>query len=131
MCVTLASQECLNKVLLFNNLDRGSQRKVVREMYERPIAAGEILIQEGDTGAHAETRHAEVCCAAPCMHSASLASRGTFGMLCNPTTVVVPCCSEGCITPARREDACSSWLLLGTTTAHVPLQAWAPASCTW
>lgn len=48
----VASQECLNKVLLFNNLDRGSQRKVVREMYERPIAAGEILIQEGDTGAH-------------------------------------------------------------------------------
>ncbi|KAL4446356.1 hypothetical protein ABPG77_003163 [Micractinium sp. CCAP 211/92] len=43
-------EECLNKVLLFNNLDRGSQRKVVREMYERPIAAGEILIQEGDTG---------------------------------------------------------------------------------
>lgn len=45
------SQDSLNKVLLFNNLDKGSQRKVVREMYERPIAAGEILIQEGDTGA--------------------------------------------------------------------------------
>ena len=44
-------QESLTKLLLFNNLDRGAQRKVVREMYERPIAAGEILIQEGDTGA--------------------------------------------------------------------------------
>jgi CRP-like cAMP-binding protein len=37
-------------VLLFGNLDSGARRKVVREMYERPIAAGEILIQEGDTG---------------------------------------------------------------------------------
>ncbi|PSC70618.1 cyclic nucleotide dependent kinase [Micractinium conductrix] len=43
-------EESLTKLLLFNNLDRGAQRKVVREMYERPIAAGEILIQEGDTG---------------------------------------------------------------------------------
>lgn len=43
-------EESLTKVLLFNNLDRGAQRRVVREMYERPIAAGEILIQEGDTG---------------------------------------------------------------------------------
>ena len=43
-------QESLTKVLLFNNLDPGAQRRVVREMYERPIAAGEILIQEGDTG---------------------------------------------------------------------------------
>lgn len=52
-------QECLTKVLLFDNLDRGARRKVVREMYERPIAAGEILIQEGDTGEprvnHAQT----------------------------------------------------------------------------
>lgn len=46
-----APQESLTKLLLFNNLDSGAQRKVVREMYERPIAAGEILIQEGDTGA--------------------------------------------------------------------------------
>lgn len=38
-------------MLLFNNLDKAAQRKVAREMYERPIAAGEILIQEGDTGA--------------------------------------------------------------------------------
>lgn len=43
-------EESLTKVLLFNNLDKGAQRKVAREMYERPIAAGEILIQEGDTG---------------------------------------------------------------------------------
>jgi hypothetical protein len=43
-------QESLTKVLLFNNLDPGAQRRVVREMYERPIGAGEILIQEGDTG---------------------------------------------------------------------------------
>lgn len=47
----LRLQESLTKVLLFNNLDKGAQRKVAREMYERPIAAGEILIQEGDTGA--------------------------------------------------------------------------------
>ncbi len=54
-------------MLLFNNLDRAAQRKVAREMYERPIAAGEILIQEGDTGAGAvwvlpECCHYCCCC---------------------------------------------------------------------
>jgi len=45
-----ASQENLNKVLVFNKLDRHLQRKVVSEMYERAVTAGEILIKEGDTG---------------------------------------------------------------------------------
>lgn len=54
-------QESLTKLLLFNNLDRGAQRKVVREMYERPIAAGEILIQEGDTGAAAGGARQAAC----------------------------------------------------------------------
>ena len=49
----MAVQDCLSKMLLFNHLDTASQRKVVQEMYERSIPAGEILIQEGDTGAAA------------------------------------------------------------------------------
>lgn len=43
-------QECLTKVLLFETMERGAQRRIVREMYERRVPAGEILIQEGDTG---------------------------------------------------------------------------------
>lgn len=43
-------QENLNKVLVFNKLDPALQRKVVSEMYERSVSAGEILIKEGDSG---------------------------------------------------------------------------------
>eukprot|EP00879_Flechtneria_rotunda_P017343 GHRR01018167.1.p2 GENE.GHRR01018167.1~~GHRR01018167.1.p2 ORF type:complete len:271 (+),score=98.79 GHRR01018167.1:464-1276(+) len=43
-------EEILNKVLLFNKLERHLQRKVVSEMYEQAVTAGEILIKEGDTG---------------------------------------------------------------------------------
>ena len=35
---------------MFNKLDPHIQRRVVTEMYERAVAAGEILIKEGDTG---------------------------------------------------------------------------------
>lgn len=37
-------------MLLFNHLDGAQQRAIVQGMYERPVPAGEILIQEGDTG---------------------------------------------------------------------------------
>lgn len=37
-------------MLLFNHLDAAQQQAIVEAMYERPIPAGEILIQEGDTG---------------------------------------------------------------------------------
>jgi len=40
----------LGNLLLFNNLDKSAQRKIVTEMYEQKVAAGEILIQQGDTG---------------------------------------------------------------------------------
>jgi len=40
----------LARLLLFNKLDPQLQRKVVAEMFERNVAAGEILIKEGDTG---------------------------------------------------------------------------------
>uniref|UniRef100_A0A383WC48 cGMP-dependent protein kinase n=1 Tax=Tetradesmus obliquus TaxID=3088 RepID=A0A383WC48_TETOB len=43
-------EETLNKVLVFNKMERHLQRKVVSEMYERTVSAGEILIKEGDTG---------------------------------------------------------------------------------
>jgi hypothetical protein len=43
-------QETLNKVLVFNKLEHHLQRRVVSEMYERSVNAGEILIKEGDTG---------------------------------------------------------------------------------
>ncbi len=40
----------MDKLLLFSRLDPALQRKVVQEMYERSVNAGEILIKEGDTG---------------------------------------------------------------------------------
>ena len=43
-------QQCLNKLLLMGKLDVAVQRKVVQEMYECKVTAGEILIKEGDTG---------------------------------------------------------------------------------
>jgi hypothetical protein len=49
-CATNCLQETLNKVLVFNKMERHLQRKVVSEMYERTVSAGEILIKEGDTG---------------------------------------------------------------------------------
>jgi hypothetical protein len=42
--------ECLARLLIFNHLDSAQQHAIVQAMYERPVAAGEILIQEGDTG---------------------------------------------------------------------------------
>lgn len=43
-------QAALSKLLLFNKLEREVRQKVVSEMYERSVAAGDILIREGDTG---------------------------------------------------------------------------------
>lgn len=40
----------LNKLLLFGRLETTVQTKVVAEMYERKVRAGEILIKEGDKG---------------------------------------------------------------------------------
>ncbi|KAG1669908.1 hypothetical protein FOA52_002434 [Chlamydomonas sp. UWO 241] len=40
----------LRNLLLFDKLDRFTQQKIVAETYERVIPAGEILIQQGDTG---------------------------------------------------------------------------------
>ncbi len=38
------------RILLFSKLDASLQRKIVTEMHERTVQAGEILINEGDTG---------------------------------------------------------------------------------
>ncbi|KAK9810359.1 hypothetical protein WJX72_009382 [[Myrmecia] bisecta] len=43
-------EQCLGKMLLFDKLDGAVQRKVVQEMYERTVNAGDILIKEGDVG---------------------------------------------------------------------------------
>lgn len=43
-------QSSLSNLLLFNKLDRIIQRKIVTDMYELPVAAGDILIQQGDVG---------------------------------------------------------------------------------
>eukprot|EP00951_Prasinocladus_malaysianus_P019888 scaffold161631_cov38-Prasinocladus_malaysianus.AAC.1 len=43
----------LSKLLLFGRLEHGVQTKVVAEMYERKVKAGEILIKEGDKGSAA------------------------------------------------------------------------------
>lgn len=45
-----STQEALARLLLFTKLDAALQRKIVAEMYERTVVAGEILIKEGDTG---------------------------------------------------------------------------------
>eukprot|EP00798_Chlamydomonas_sp_ICE-L_P014176 gene14176-20143_t len=43
-------ENALAKLMLYKRLDPALQRKVVAEMYERLVTAGEILIKEGDTG---------------------------------------------------------------------------------
>lgn len=43
-------QDCLCKMLLFDKLQPAVQTKIIAEMYERPVNAGDILIQEGDVG---------------------------------------------------------------------------------
>lgn len=40
----------LANLLLFNKLEASIQRRIVQEMYERQVAAGEILIKQGDAG---------------------------------------------------------------------------------
>eukprot|EP00798_Chlamydomonas_sp_ICE-L_P023625 gene23625-9153_t len=40
----------LGKLLLFDKLPPETQKKIVSDMYEREVTAGEILIQQGDTG---------------------------------------------------------------------------------
>ena len=47
-------QECLTNVFLFNHLNAEKQRHIVSGMYERSLPAGEILIQEGNTGIGAD-----------------------------------------------------------------------------
>ncbi len=48
-CIS-SSQEALSRLLLFSKLGPDIQRKIVQEMHERAVVAGEILIKEGDTG---------------------------------------------------------------------------------
>ncbi|GIL55372.1 hypothetical protein Vafri_10921 [Volvox africanus] len=43
-------ENALGRLLLFTRLDPQLQRKIVSEMYERTVPAGDILIKEGDTG---------------------------------------------------------------------------------
>lgn len=43
-------QGSLSKLLLFERLDKASQAKVVEHTWTRRVSAGEILIQEGETG---------------------------------------------------------------------------------
>lgn len=37
-------------MLLFDKLEPDMQLKIMKEMYERPVNAGDILIREGDVG---------------------------------------------------------------------------------
>ena len=45
--------DALEHLLLFGKLSKEVQIKVVSEMYEKPVRAGEILIKERDTGSSA------------------------------------------------------------------------------
>lgn len=47
VCNTQAS---LGALLLFGRLDKAAQSKIADHMWERSVAAGEILIQEGEVG---------------------------------------------------------------------------------
>lgn len=44
------TQNSLGNLLLFGRLDRAAQSKIVDHTWERTVAAGEILIQEGEVG---------------------------------------------------------------------------------
>ena len=48
-CCLYHLQGCLSKMLLMGKLEASVQQRVVQEMYERKVSAGEILIKEGDT----------------------------------------------------------------------------------
>lgn len=48
--VWFRKQQALSKLLLFHQLEQPIQTKIVMEMYEREVKAGEILIKQGDTG---------------------------------------------------------------------------------
>jgi hypothetical protein len=43
-------QASLAKLLLFDRLDKTAQAKIVEHTWTRSVPAGEILIQEGETG---------------------------------------------------------------------------------
>lgn len=43
-------QSSLVNLLLFSRLDRGTAKKIGAHMYMLPVSAGEILIQQGDSG---------------------------------------------------------------------------------
>jgi CRP-like cAMP-binding protein len=43
-------QKALSKLLLFDRLEPAAQAKVVEHTWTRSVTAGEILIQEGETG---------------------------------------------------------------------------------
>lgn len=49
-CAICCVQSSLSKLLLFERLDKASQIKVVEHTWTRKVSAGEILIQEGETG---------------------------------------------------------------------------------
>jgi CRP-like cAMP-binding protein len=43
-------QASLGNLLLFGRLDKAAQARIAESTWERPVAAGEILIQEGEVG---------------------------------------------------------------------------------
>ena len=44
------TQSSLGNLLLFGRLDKTAQAKIAENTWERAVAAGEILIQEGEVG---------------------------------------------------------------------------------
>jgi len=82
-------RETLTKCWSLTNWSRHLQRKVVTEMYERAVTAGEILIKEGDTGLAASELYVvksgkfEVSRANLCRHHATIAVKCTSNC-CQP-----------------------------------------------
>ncbi|EFJ42034.1 hypothetical protein VOLCADRAFT_97912 [Volvox carteri f. nagariensis] len=50
LCSRHELQSSLVNLLLFSRLDRGTAQRIVAHMYMLPVTAGEILIQQGDSG---------------------------------------------------------------------------------
>lgn len=105
-------------MLVFGKLEQHLRRKVVTEMYERSVSAGEILIKEGDTGMAAselyvvKTGKFEVsslnagtvlCCAGPGSKQLVKAAapddgqRDTIGVPLSTAPVAACICSKLCM----------------------------------
>lgn len=102
-------QGALGKLLLFNRLNKDAQLKIVENMWERSVTAGEILIQEGEVGMAAselyvvrdgkfEVKHTNLCGSLRCGHMHAQQFRQAIlvnvvpSLACRRKAMVLECC---------------------------------------